>query len=138
MYKLFIAPLIDSILSYLIEQPIQYYFYINYFKNLSIRTSAIFITFLSIIINSFILFVSYTILFNTTIGDTRFIIHLFLVFISILFTGPLYFYFSLNNFSHYTPSKIIINSILLYYIISYIGKLIVTFYIWGDKAVKTQ
>ena len=55
MFKI-LAPLIDSIISYLIEQPIQYYFYIN-FKKFLLKTSAIFITFISIIINLFIIFI---------------------------------------------------------------------------------
>ena len=137
MYKIFLAPLIDSLMTYIIEQPIQYYFYMNYFKNLSLRSSAILITFLSIIINLFIIFVSYSFLFKTSISDNRFIIHTFIVFISILFIGPLYFYFSLKNFSNHLPEQIIFYSIILYYIISYIGKVFITFYIWGDKPVKS-
>ena len=138
MYKIFIAPLIDSFISYLIEEPIQYYFYINYFKNLSFCSASILITFLSIVINIIIFIISYFLIFNISLTDKRYILHAFIIFITILFTGPLYFYYSLSIFSNYLPEQIIFYSITIYYILSYFGKLFFTYYIWENNSIKLQ
>ena len=130
MYIYFLAPLFDSILSYLIEQPIQQYFYINYIQYYPIYIKSFLIFIITTIINILLITIIYSNLFNANIlSDERMRYQIIFTFLGLVLSYILIYYL-LIKLKKYNATKQINLLLIISYIVSYICKVIATYLIW--------
>ena len=130
MYKYFLAPLFDSVISYLIEQPIQQYFYINYIQYYPIYIKSFLIFLITTIINILLIIIIYSNVFNANIlYDNRMKYQIIFTFIGLVLSYILIYYL-LIKLKKYNATNRINLLLIISYIISYFGKVIATYLIW--------
>ena len=132
MQKILIAPIADTIISSFLDTTVQNILYIKYFQYLSPKISTIMITFVSLLINFLVIIFTYSFIYKKSIFEERKLYLQALYTIGgILILFPIYIYFMLILLKNYNPRERISLIIILSYIIGYICKVIVTYYIWG-------
>ena len=112
-HRIFTTPLIDSAVSYLTEQPIQYFTYKHIFSKMKPTTAAIGVAFVSMIVNIIVLIVVYTLTMGTNLRDSKLWKQVFITTITGILLMPIYTYASMYMLRDYSPEKrIIIHTII--------------------------
>lgn len=132
-HKIFTTPLIDSVASYVIEQPIQYYTYKTIFSKMSSTAAAAGIASVSLIVNIVVLILVYILVMDTSIKDKKLWKQVFLSAVAGILLMPVYTYLSLHLLKDYSPEKRIIIHTTVLYVLTYFGKVIVTYFVWSKK-----
>lgn len=129
------APLVDSVLGYAIERPIQTHVYEKYTKNWSERNSSLAITAITSVINIVVMVIIYAIFFKLHPFDLKIWKQVLLQTLGIIIFTPLYTYVFMKVFKdiYKMESKARIQLyVTMNYVLAYLGKVVIAMVVIRD------
>lgn len=137
-YAAYTAPLVDSVLGYAIERPVQTHVYEKYTKHWKERYSSLAITVITSVINIVVMVVIYAIFFKLHPLDLKIWKQVVLQTVSIIVFTPLYTYLFMRLFKDMPSKKRIQLYVTINYVLAYIGKVVIALMVVPDPPKKKK
>lgn len=132
-YEILSAAAIDSGVGYVVEQPVQYVMYDNFFKKMPHKSAVVGVSLVSLLIDITISVITYSIIFKSNLTKPKMQKHIATVLLANLIFVPMYTYVSLRVLGNVPPQKRIVAHTIVLYMLSFCGRVLLSYIIWGAK-----